>query len=55
MIPGEEPHDDDFDDTDAPAFTRATGEALTGRQRLELLAKHWTEHVRGLQEAATAR
>jgi len=25
---------------------------MTGRQRLELLARHWTEHVQQLQEAA---
>jgi hypothetical protein len=38
-------------DIDQPCFRRANGEALTGRQRLELLAHHWTEHVRELQEA----
>lgn len=41
-------------DLDRPCFRRATGETMTGRQRLELLAKHWTEHVRELKEAATA-
>jgi hypothetical protein len=41
-------------DLDRPCFTRATGEVLTGRQRLELLARHWKEHVREL-EAAGAR
>jgi hypothetical protein len=42
-------------DLDRPCFKRATGEVMTGRQRLELLARHWTEHIRELQEAATAR
>ena len=37
---------------DAPCFRRSTGEVMTGRQRLELLAKHWTEHVHELQSAA---
>jgi hypothetical protein len=37
---------------DAPCFRRADGEVLTGRQRLELLARHWAEHVRDLQTAA---
>ena len=37
---------------DAPCFKRATGETMTGRQRLELLAKHWTEHVDELKKAA---
>src|SRR5206468_3858340 len=39
-------------DLDKPCFRRANGEAMTGRQRLELLARHWTEHVRELQSAA---
>ena len=39
-------------DLDAPCFQRATGERMTGRQRLELLARHWAEHVRELQAAA---
>ena len=39
-------------DLDTPCFRRATGELMTGRQRLELLAHHWAEHVRELQEAA---
>ncbi|TMQ22156.1 MAG: hypothetical protein E6K82_13810 [Candidatus Rokuibacteriota bacterium] len=38
-------------DLDRPCFRRATGELLTGRQRLELLAKHWTEHVDELKAA----
>jgi len=42
-------------DLDKPCFQRVTGEIMTGRQRLELLARHWTEHVRELQEAAKAR
>jgi len=39
-------------DLDRPCFQRATGEILTGRQRLELLARHWAEHTREVQEAA---
>ena len=39
-------------DLDRPCFQRATGELLTGRQRLELLARHWGEHTREVQEAA---
>jgi hypothetical protein len=41
-------------DLDQPCFKRASGEVMTGRQRLELLANHWREHVRELQ-AAEAR
>ncbi|MGH7312755.1 MAG: hypothetical protein ACREJV_06260 [Candidatus Rokuibacteriota bacterium] len=41
-------------DLDKPCFQRATGETMTGRQRLELLARHWTEHVHELQAAARA-
>src|SRR5215813_251241 len=33
-------------DLDLPCFRRANGEVATGRQRLELLARHWAEHVR---------
>jgi hypothetical protein len=39
-------------DLDRPCFRRASGEVMTGRQRLELLAHHWTEHVAELQAAA---
>ena len=39
-------------DLDRPCFRRANGETLTGRQRLELLAHHWREHVGELQAAA---
>lgn len=39
-------------DLDRPCFRRSTGEVMTGRQRLELLARHWAEHVRELREAA---
>ncbi len=39
-------------DIDRPCFRRATGEVMTGRQRLELLTRHWAEHVRELQAAA---
>jgi hypothetical protein len=42
-------------DLDAPCFRRATGELMTGRQRLELLARHWAGHVKELQEVATGR
>ena len=41
-------------DLDQPCFKRASGEVMTGRQRLELLANHWREHVGELQ-AAEAR
>ena len=40
-------------DLEQPCFKRANGEVMTGRQRLELLARHWAEHVRELQTAAT--
>jgi hypothetical protein len=39
-------------DLDTPCFLRANGDTLTGAQRLELLAKHWREHVAELQAAA---
>lgn len=39
-------------DLDRPAFRRTNGETVTGRQRLEVLARHWTEHVAELQAAA---
>ena len=42
-------------DLDRPCFRRLNGETLTGRQRLELLAHHWSEHVQELQAAAAAR
>ncbi len=38
-------------DLDKPCFQQATGNVMTGRQRLELLARHWAEHVRELQQA----
>ena len=38
-------------DLDKPCFRRANGETLTGAQRLDLLAKHWREHVHELQAA----
>ena len=41
-------------DLDRPCFRRANGETVTGRQRLEVLARHWAEHVRELQAAARA-
>ena len=40
------------DDLDRPCFKRSTGEVMSGRQRLELLARHWGEHVAELQKAA---
>jgi hypothetical protein len=42
-------------DLDRPCFQRANGEMSTGGQRLEVLARHWAEHVRALQDAAGAR
>ena len=39
-------------DLNKPCFKRTNGETLTGQQRLELLAKHWTEHVEELKTAA---
>src|SRR5262245_42883103 len=42
-------------DLDQPCFKRSSGEVMTGRQRLELLARHWAEHVHELQAAAGAR
>ena len=41
-------------DLDTPCFKRANGETLTGAQRLDLLAKHWREHVHELQAAEKA-
>jgi hypothetical protein len=38
---------------DRPCVRRSTGEVMTIGQRLELLAKHWAEHVRELQAAAS--
>ena len=42
-------------DLDQPCFRRTNGEAMTGRQRLELLARHWGEHVGALQAAEAKR
>jgi hypothetical protein len=39
-------------DLDRPCVQRSTGEPVTGRQRLEVLARHWAEHVGELQAAA---
>ena len=39
---------------DVVCFRRANGETASGRQRLELLARHWTEHVNELKHAAAA-
>ena len=41
-------------DLDTPCFRRSGGELLTGRQRLEGLARHWAEHVRDIRNAAQA-
>ena len=42
-------------DLDQPCFRRVNGETMTGRQRLELLAKHWAEHVQELKAAEATR
>ena len=42
-------------DLDRPCFRRASGEVMTGRQRLTLLAHHWREHVAELQVADAKR
>ena len=42
-------------DIDTPAFKRPDGETVSVRQRLEVLARHWTEHVGELQAAAAKR
>jgi hypothetical protein len=39
-------------DLDRPCFRRPNGETVSGRQRLEVLARHWAEHVQELQAAA---
>jgi hypothetical protein len=36
---------------DTPCFQRSIGDLMTGSQRLDLLARHWAEHVRELQQA----
>ena len=41
-------------DLDRPCVRRSMGETMTIGQRLELLAKHWAEHVRELQAAASS-
>jgi len=41
-------------DLDRPCFQRPNGEPVTGRQRLEVLARHWAEHVHELQTATKA-
>jgi hypothetical protein len=45
----------DSPDLEKPCFKRANGEMLTGLQRIELLAKHWREHVHELQTADAKR
>ncbi len=39
-------------DLDQPCFRRSTGDTMTGRQRIDVLARHWAEHVRELEAAA---
>jgi len=39
-------------DLDRPCFKRASGEVMTGRQRIEAITRHWAEHVRELEAAA---
>lgn len=39
-------------DLDKPCFQRSTGDLMTGSQRLDLLARHWAEHVHQLQQAS---
>lgn len=39
-------------DLDKPCFQRSTGELMTGRERLDLLARHWAEHVHQLEQAS---
>ena len=39
-------------DLDAPCFRRPNGQTVTIAQRLEVLAKHWREHVAELQTAS---
>jgi hypothetical protein len=38
-------------DLDQACFRRASGETMSGRQRLQLLVRHWAGHLRELQEA----
>ena len=45
----------DAPNLETPCFKRANGEMLTGLERLELLAKHWREHVHELQTADAKR
>jgi hypothetical protein len=42
-------------DIDRPCFQRPSGERVTVRQRLEILAKHWAEHVDALKQASAKR
>jgi hypothetical protein len=39
-------------DLDQPCFRRSTGDTMTGRQRIDVLSRHWAEHVRELEAAA---
>ncbi len=41
-------------DLDRPCFKRSNGEVATVRQRLQVLARHWAEHVHELQAATRA-
>ena len=42
-------------DLGRPCFKRPNGDAVTGAQRLEILAKHWREHVEELKTAEAKR
>ena len=39
-------------DLDVACFRRSTGETSTVRQRLEVITKHWAEHVEALRAAS---
>lgn len=39
-------------DLDAPAFERTGGGAISVRQRLETIARHWANHLQALREAS---
>jgi hypothetical protein len=42
-------------DLEAPCLKTAGGDVMTVRQRLERIARHWSEHVRELQAAPAPR
>lgn len=39
-------------DLDAPVFRRADGTSISGRERLQMIARHWGSHLQELQRAA---